>query len=60
MGETKPRPTRAGASGAAPERGRFSARRKRAIILRRFRGEPLETISREVGVTAATLSAWRE
>lgn len=45
---------------AGPERGRFTARRKQEIVLRLFRGEPLETVSREVGVTAATLSGWRD
>jgi transposase-like protein len=53
---------RAGAvpAGAGPERGRFTARRKQEVVLRLFRGEPLETVSREVGVTAATLSGWRD
>lgn len=45
--------------GDGPERGRFTTRRKQELVLRLFRGEPLETVSREVGVTAATLSAWR-
>jgi transposase len=43
-----------------PDRGRFSARRKTEAVLRLLRGEDLETISRELGVTAATLAAWRE
>jgi transposase-like protein len=53
---------RAGTAPAdgSPERGRFTARRKQEIVLRLFRGEPLETVSREVGVTAATLSDWRD
>jgi transposase-like protein len=53
---------RAGTAPAdgSPERGRFTARRKQEIVLRLFRGEPLETASREVGVTAATLSGWRD
>jgi transposase len=42
------------------DRGRFSARRKTQIVLRLLRGEDLETLSREVGVTAATLSGWRD
>ena len=41
-------------------RGRWSAKRKMAAILRLLRGEDLETLSRELGVTAATLSGWRE
>jgi len=53
---------RAGTAPAdtGPERGRFTARRKQEIVLRLFRGEALETVSREVGVTAATLSGWRD
>ena len=42
------------------ERGRFSARRKKESVLRLLHGEDLETVSRELRVTAATLSAWRE
>ena len=40
--------------------GRFSAGRKREVVLRLLRGEDLERVSRELGVTAATLSEWRE
>jgi transposase-like protein len=40
--------------------GRFSARRKREAVRRLIRGEDLELLSRELGVTAATLRAWRE
>lgn len=43
-----------------PDRGRFSARRKTEAVLRLLRGEDLDTLSRELGVTAATLSSWRE
>ncbi len=41
--------------GAGPER-RFSARRKLAAATRLLRGEPLETVARELNVTAARLS----
>ena len=44
----------------APDRGRFSANRKTDAVLRLLRGEDLETLSRELGVTAATLSSWRD
>ena len=44
----------------APDRGRFSANRKTEAILRLLRGEDLETLSRELGVTAASLSSWRD
>ena len=42
------------------DRGRFSARRKTDAVLRLLRGEDLELLSRESGVTAATLSGWRD
>jgi transposase len=42
------------------DRGRFSAKRKTQAVLRLLRGEDLEALSREVGVTAATLSGWRD
>jgi Transposase len=44
----------------ANDRGRFSARRKTEAVLRLLRGEDLDTLSRELGVVAATLSAWRD
>ena len=53
-GETE-RPQESGA--ASPGRGgRMSRQRKTAAVLRLLRGEDLETVSRSVGVTAATLS----
>jgi len=45
---------------AAGEKGRFSARRKREAVLRLLRGESLEAVSRELAVTAARLSQWRD
>src|SRR5262247_4358989 len=42
------------------EPGRFSARRKTETILRMLRGEPLDSLARELGLTAATLAHWRE
>src|SRR5262245_46256351 len=42
------------------DRGRFSAKRKTDAVLRLLRGEDLELMSRELGVTAATLSSWRD
>jgi transposase len=53
---------RAGASGAAAPGGggRMSRQRKTAAVLRLLRGEDLETVSRSLGVTAATLSRWRD
>lgn len=49
----------AGGAGAL-RRGRFSAKRKAEAVLRLVRGEELEALSRELGVTAATLSGWRD
>ena len=51
------------ATGGATGRGRggrFSARRKRETVLRLRRGEDLESVSRELGVTAARASQWRD
>ena len=48
------------AGDGAREPGRFSARRKTETILRMLRGEPLDGLARELGVTAATLAHWRE
>ena len=42
------------------DRGRFSAKRKTDAVLRLLRGEELDALSRELGVTAATLSTWRD
>ena len=42
------------------DRGRFSAKRKTESVLRLLRGEDLDTLSRELGVIAATLSGWRD
>src|SRR5690554_1101123 len=59
-----------GASGAetssiaateAPGRERrMTVRRKQEAVLRVLRGEPLESVARELSVTAADLSGWRE
>ena len=38
----------------------MSRQRKRDAVLRLLRGEDLETVSRALGVTAATLSGWRD
>ena len=44
----------AGGDGPAPERRqRMSTRRKQSAVLRLLRGEALELVSRELGVTAA-------
>ena len=48
------------ATGDAAGRGRVSARRKRETVLRLLRGEDLESVSRELGITAARASQWRD
>jgi transposase-like protein len=50
----------AGSAVGRREPGRFSARRKTETILRLLRGESLDSLARELGVTAATLAQWRE
>jgi hypothetical protein len=42
------------------ERGRWSAKAKREAVLRLLRGESLDAVSRELKVTAARLSEWRD
>ena len=53
------RPQESGAA-ALGRGGRLSRQRKTAAVLRLLRGEDLEMVSRSLGVTAATLSEWRE
>jgi len=38
---------------------RFSARQKSEVVLRLLRGEALDLLSRELGISAARLTAWR-
>ena len=49
-----------GALGAPVRERRMTARRKQEAVLRLLRGEPLETVARELRVTAADLSGWRD
>jgi transposase len=53
------RPPESGAA-ALGRGGRMSRQRKTAAVLRLLRGEDLEMVSRGLGVTAATLSEWRD
>ena len=41
-------------------RPRWSAGKETEAVLRLLRGEPLETLSRELGVEAHRLAAWRD
>jgi transposase len=49
-----------GATAAPGREGRMTAGRKRDAVMRLLRGEPLEIVARQLAVTAADLSAWRE
>ena len=56
---------RAKASGApidpsTTSRGRFSVQKKTEAVLRMMRGESLDIVSRDLGVTASRLSEWRD
>ena len=46
--------------GSSGERGRWSSRRKTEVVLWALRGEDLDALSRELGVTAGTIAHWRE
>jgi len=52
------------ASGAAEgdrqDKGRWSSRRKTEVVLRLLRGETLDALSRELGVTTGRLAEWRD
>jgi len=39
---------------------RWSLRRKREVVLRLLRGEPMDALSRELGVETYRLEQWRE
>ena len=54
------RATEAGPESGRGGKGRWSARRKMSVVLELLRGADLESTSRKHGVTAATLSEWRE
>lgn len=49
-----------GEPGAAAEIKRWSAGRKKEIVLRLMRGEPVDAISREVSVPMYKLEQWRD
>ena len=42
------------------ERGRFSSRKKMEVVLRVLRGDELDLVSRDAGITAATVPEWRD
>jgi transposase-like protein len=47
-------------NGDFPSKPRWSANRKMDVVLRLLRGEKLEELSRELGVDAHRLAAWRD
>jgi transposase len=47
-------------TGDYRSRPRWSAGKKMEAVLRLLRGEPLEALSRELGVEAHRLAAWRD
>jgi hypothetical protein len=49
-----------GEPGAAAEVRRWSAGRKKEVVLRLLRGEPVDTVSREVAVPIYKLEQWRD
>lgn len=49
-----------GEPGAGAEVKRWSAGRKKAVVLRLLRGEPVDAISREVSVPIYKLEQWRD
>ncbi len=46
-------------SPLAPK-GRWSNKRKQAVVIRMLRGEPLDALSRELGVEIYRLERWRD
>ena len=46
--------------GALGPDQRWSARRKREVVLRLLRGESLDAVSREIGVESYRLEQWKE
>lgn len=68
-GKRKVVPLDGGAGGAAPgaddagplvSKERWSNKRKQAVVLRILRGEPLDALSRELGVEIWRLEKWRD
>jgi transposase len=49
-----------GEPGAAAEGKRWSAGRKKGVVLRLLRGEPVDAVSREVSVPIYKLERWRD
>jgi hypothetical protein len=54
------RATGAATAGVDSKPIRFSAQKKTEVVLRLLRGEDIDLLSREVGVPASRIAAWRE
>jgi transposase len=46
--------------GPLPTNGRWSTRRKSEVVIRMLRGEPIDALSREMGVEVYRLEEWRD
>lgn len=57
---SSPAPERSAGAALGKERGRFSSQRKLDAVLRVLRGESIDAVSRELGVTAGALAGWRD
>lgn len=53
-------PDASAGTGPLAPKGRWSARRKREVVLRLLRGESIDAVSREIGVEIYRLEQWRE
>ena len=49
-----------GVGGGGADRGRWSSRRKAEIVIRNLKGEALDALSRELGVSTSRIAAWRD
>jgi len=47
-------------SASRQDKGRWSSRRKTEVVLRLLRGETLDALSRELGVSPGRLAEWRD
>ena len=47
-------------SASRQDKGRWSSQRKTEVVLRLLRGETLDALSRELGVSSARLAEWRD
>ena len=47
-------------SASRQDKARWSSRRKTEVVLRLLRGEILDALSRELGVSSARLAEWRD